>query len=395
MCGLFGAYTSRLDNNELENVQFLGLLATTRGIDSSGLAVFGRGKKNKITLRTHRKVDDWLSAMKDKNFKTAINIDNRFCIMGHTRWATLGAINMRNAHPIEEGGIVLCHNGSVDHFCKDAKSETDSDSREIARRLGRGNLSQTIKEIGNGHFAMTYVDLVRGTFNMVRNGYRPLAYMYNSADTTLYWASLPWMLEALKFKEGPSRFGEVHILPVDENHQFKLGTMEFRKVPIEQKKPVIIHSEAPKKPNEAFKITPLFCRKCSKRNIFCSCDNDRLDTSGSGLMRSEDLITAAVKNVSVPLLPAPAEPRLHSYSGYKGTILSVGAVLPVLKKGCACCTAQGLVIQTTKWFAPDKFICQKCYDSDPVVKEHLVKEIPIYDGFLLKNGQKWERGAST
>lgn len=377
MCGLFGLYSTSLRDEEISDALFLGLLSTTRGIDSTGYAVFGKGKKNKTTMRVHRKADDFLSFMKDQAAYDAKAAPGRFCLMGHTRWATLGAVNLRNAHPIEEGGIVLCHNGSVDHFCKDKKSEVDSDSREIARRLTKGDLAKTMGEIGHGAAAMTYVDLQRQTFNMVRNTGRTLFYMYNTGRTTMYWASTVWMLNALKEKESKNSYGEIFDLAPLVQNTWRLQTME-RKTNRLVLPPIKIEDSSPFRGSQ-WSRGASWCSKCHHRTDFCTCEDEKTyDTSGT------------VPSIG-PIRQLPAPSSNHVYQGYKGVKLSVGAVKPFLNKGCITCRSPGLLIRTSKWIAEDAFICESCWDKDDIVKKHVAKDCPVYDGYLVtKEGVKWE-----
>jgi predicted glutamine amidotransferase len=380
---LFGVISTSLSNDEVKDAQFLGLLSTTRGVDSTGIAVFGRGKKNKVTLRTHRKVDNFLSFMKDKEAHDACSAHGRFLLMGHTRWATLGAVNLRNAHPIEEGGIVLCHNGSVDHFLRDKKSEDDSDSREIARRLNKQGLEKTMHEIAYSAAAMTYVNLPKQTFTLSRNGGRPLCYMFNKGNNTMYWASSEWILNALREKEGKDKFGSIFGLAEDIDYRFKLGQpLATREVIKLKPKPTVVYSSSNDSP---FRHKPMFCHICQKHCDSCDCWDEKN-------LRLPGIIPVVP---SVPLLPKPAGTRptdAHLYQGYKGVKLTVGAVLPVLQKGCASCGKPGALIQTSKWMSDDWFLCEKCYDSDDVVTTHGIKNLVAYDGYLLaKDGSRWQR----
>jgi glucosamine--fructose-6-phosphate aminotransferase (isomerizing) len=104
MCGIVGATTHR----DVSEILVSGLHALEyRGYDSAGIALQRDGALG--CLRTAGKVKD-LEALLDA---TPLSGD---CGIAHTRWATHGAPNSRNAHPHLSGeSIALVHNGIIEN----------------------------------------------------------------------------------------------------------------------------------------------------------------------------------------------------------------------------------------------------------------------------------------
>jgi glutamine---fructose-6-phosphate transaminase (isomerizing) len=80
-----------------------------RGYDSAGVALMTDGNLN--VFKKKGKVTELENLIKDKNVHSTIGI-------GHTRWATHGEPNDRNAHPhlSSHGDLAIIHNGIIENY---------------------------------------------------------------------------------------------------------------------------------------------------------------------------------------------------------------------------------------------------------------------------------------
>tara|TARA_B100000683_G_scaffold266344_1_gene298469 strand:- start:11 stop:1852 length:1842 start_codon:yes stop_codon:yes gene_type:complete len=106
MCGIVGYIGDR----EAYPIIIKGLQRLEyRGYDSAGIALSDGGE---ITiLKQKGKVSDLEDYSNDKNIKGTIGI-------GHTRWATHGIPNQKNAHPHSSGDnkLAIIHNGIIENY---------------------------------------------------------------------------------------------------------------------------------------------------------------------------------------------------------------------------------------------------------------------------------------
>lgn len=149
MCGIVGYIGSRPAADIL--IDGLDRLSY-RGYDSAGIAVVD--ENGAISIRkTSGKLERLKRHLKDHPV-------NGFAGIGHTRWATHGEPNERNAHPHTDaqGGIAVVHNGIIENHDMLRKqleeqgvlfaSETDTEIiAHLLRQMYRGNMLETLRNL--------------------------------------------------------------------------------------------------------------------------------------------------------------------------------------------------------------------------------------------------------
>ena len=125
MCGIAGYIGTK---NAAEVITSSLKKLSYRGYDSAGISVYSSGIK---TVKCAGKIDVLEKRLKDNPLPAA-----RVGI-GHTRWATHGAVTDKNSHPHEGDTVAIVHNGIIENylllkqklisFGYEFKSETDTE----------------------------------------------------------------------------------------------------------------------------------------------------------------------------------------------------------------------------------------------------------------------------
>lgn len=107
MCGIVGAVAQR----EVPAILLEGLKRLEyRGYDSAGMAVFNKDSHDIGLTRRPGKVAELEKALSDSPLKG-------FTGIAHTRWATHGKPEERNAHPhMSQNRVAVVHNGIIENF---------------------------------------------------------------------------------------------------------------------------------------------------------------------------------------------------------------------------------------------------------------------------------------
>jgi glucosamine 6-phosphate synthetase-like amidotransferase/phosphosugar isomerase protein len=198
MCGIIGLLAKSTSGGfsatETRAFSDLMYMNTLRGFDSSGIIhVDDEGNvdvvKDVIPGTYFTGIKEYDEVVEKKSFK------HGKVLIGHNRKATIGKVNVENAHPfIVNNELVLVHNGSLTSHKNLA--DIESDSHAIAIHLHKNyqeELGKAFAEI-NGAYALVWYDVRTNRLNLVRNSQRPL-WMCETSQAW-WWASEPHMLWA-------------------------------------------------------------------------------------------------------------------------------------------------------------------------------------------------------
>jgi glutamine---fructose-6-phosphate transaminase (isomerizing) len=157
MCGIVG-YIG--DKKKTVHVLMDGLSRLEyRGYDSSGIAVLQDGRSK--VFKSKGKLNNLKKKIKGNSLSGNLGI-------GHTRWATHGRANKRNAHPHVSGSVSIVHNGIIENYNELKKAlikkgynfSSETDTEVVAHLIedhSRNNLS--------------FEDAVRNAFKRVEGSY--------------------------------------------------------------------------------------------------------------------------------------------------------------------------------------------------------------------------------
>jgi glucosamine--fructose-6-phosphate aminotransferase (isomerizing) len=169
MCGIIGY----IGNREAQPLLIEGLKKLEyRGYDSAGIGVIPTGKQHIAVQKTEGKIIDLISVLEKHPLASG-------CIgLSHTRWATHGVPNHRNAHPHFDCSkkFLIVHNGIIENYealkaklvAQKHVFRSDTDTEVIAHLIEdcySGDLLEAVRKA---------VKLLRGAFALgVISSYQP------------------------------------------------------------------------------------------------------------------------------------------------------------------------------------------------------------------------------
>lgn len=209
MCGLVGIL-QREDSGYLDvHTMFKELLYINalRGVDATGILKVQEGESPRVlkkAMPSHdfldlRKVNHLIGYTSKgyKGWPSSGKAKGYLLLMGHNRAATKGSKTDHNlAHPFEQEGIVLAHNGTINSISKHASDFNgfQVDSEGAAYLIGKYGPVKGLESV-NGAFAFTWWDTRTQLLHFLRNDKRPLYFWIDKDGDVMLWASEAAMLE--------------------------------------------------------------------------------------------------------------------------------------------------------------------------------------------------------
>lgn len=180
-------------SHHLQAYQELLWVTALRGRHSTG--VYGARTYRRDLGGVLRKQDtDSAQFIFDHTGRRGMLTDMTFdVLMGHCRYATVGRVTAKNAHPFDVGNLVGAHNGTL--ISKEFNSPTKTDSEMMFEKMQRVGIEQTLDNMGWGDaYAISLFDKESRKLFLARNEGRPLFIAIGTKSDYIMWASEAYML---------------------------------------------------------------------------------------------------------------------------------------------------------------------------------------------------------
>ena len=244
MCGMFGFFDGSYTGfNQLDVKSINGLyqLTSLRGKHSSSL--IGLDKDNLHDPDVYKVLglpsNLWKSPM-GKMYKNRITTKYNH-IIGHCRAATVGQVNLDNAHPFFWKDIIFMHNGTFhqtkplldrmeDHKIDNTKNGhvLKTDSEMLCRLVAELGPVDALKDL-YGAYALIWYDKEKKKVYFVRNSQRPLHYLELSAPKSFMVASEESTLQWYKSYTNPTDKGsKIKQFDVHKVYEFDPNSMKLK-----------------------------------------------------------------------------------------------------------------------------------------------------------------------
>jgi predicted glutamine amidotransferase len=209
MCGLVGIASSNLilgDKNVFTTLLYLDEL---RGEHSTGVCAVSRTGESNVYKRA-LKASDFIQL---KGYTNILAKADRV-LMGHNRYATMGAKDDNNAHPFTHGDITLMHNGTLRNkgVVNKCANTFVTDSETVAWAIATDDTIEVLERL-QGAYALVWYDAMDKVLHFARNEERPL--YIGKIGNDIVWASEKAMLE-LVAEHHKKQLKDVELLPIGE-----------------------------------------------------------------------------------------------------------------------------------------------------------------------------------
>lgn len=246
MCGLAGIILKQGNRKDksidtiTKGFSRMLLQANTRGGHATGFALIN----NKGDYLIEKKAKDAYKFIYSPDALTALTLvdQSTTCIMGHTRYATLGSPSKnRNNHPIRTGKTIGTHNGSIHNhkhlFSKyNMKRYADVDSEAIFRlyETSKNARDFRVNRMPNvrGNVAIVWADLEYPDYIYMIKGNNPLELAFSRSLGAIVYGSTQKIIKS-------GKWSDLQRLKLQANTMLRINTKTFkvRKKNVSMKEP--------------------------------------------------------------------------------------------------------------------------------------------------------------
>lgn len=203
MCGMGGAFGRWLSLDERDIFRNISILNVLRGEHSTGMIkvtvndeIFYDKVAEPSPFYTYsERGDDFIEnrKLRKKGKTKGVTVcPNNRVLMVHARHATVGEVNVDNAHPFDKPNVIGMHNGTFKGLFPD-KGLFGTDSEALYNSISMLGLKESLKKFNEDSYhpayALQWIDKKENTLNFIRNKERPLWFYVHPKTDTMYWSS--------------------------------------------------------------------------------------------------------------------------------------------------------------------------------------------------------------
>lgn len=241
------------------------------------------------------------------------------CLIGHNRFATMGAVNARNSHPFDFKTVIGVHNGMIERPSLNSLPNPEGfqvDSEILYRSIDEIGLEDTIPKV-TGAWSLVMYDKEYHEVTLLRNKKRPMVVAFSENGKTIFAASEEWMIVEsckkfnIKIKD-PFVTEEDIIHAIDlrpRTYHGGIDMVSYDTVKVEGKKPPV------------FTTTPAYQTGASNTSSLPSSTCTSKATTSTTKSPSD---TKAVVNVSSTGVPKHGRDSIRYWSEQVNAVLEEG-----------------------------------------------------------------------